>query len=88
MSSGQADEGQTVVALNLAASLGQAGRQVLVLDCNLRTPHLGRYVKRVVTAGVSTYLGAKKLPLAPLLRQHGLGQHHMQRKLPGSFLQG
>ena len=73
VSSGQADEGQTVVALNLAASLGQAGRQVLVLDCNLRTPHLGRYVKRVVTAGVSTYLGAKTLPLAPLLRQHGLG---------------
>lgn len=72
---GQKDEGQTVVALNLAASLSTAGQRVVVLDLNLRTPHLGRYVKGAAETGVADYLGAKAQPLAPLLHEQGLGRN-------------
>ena len=73
VSAGRPNQGQTLVALNLAASLGTVGKKVVVLDCNLRAPHLGRYVPPVAAAGVSSYLAASTLSVNSLCHDGGLG---------------
>ncbi|OGX83768.1 hypothetical protein BEN48_03080 [Hymenobacter glacialis] len=73
LTAGQANEGQTVVALNLAASLGQVGKRVAVVNFNLRTPHLGKYLAANNAAGVSNYLNGPGGPSAPLMNSSSLG---------------
>lgn len=72
---GQAREGQTVVALNVAASLGQVGKRVVVVDFNLRAPHLSQYLTASSAGedGVSSYLNGQGRPLPQLLHSGGLG---------------
>ena len=72
VSAGRPNQGQTVVALNLAASLGMVGKTVAVLDFNLRTPHLGNYVPPT-TSGLTNYLTENDALLTPLLHDGGLG---------------
>ena len=73
LTAGQANEGQTVVALNLAASLGRVGRRVLVLDFNLRAPHLDKYLPAKSEAGVTTFLTGQDATLPQLIKSDGLG---------------
>lgn len=73
LTAGQANQGQTVVALNLAASLGRVGKRVAVVDFNLRAPHLAKYLTPGAEAGVSSYLSGPGGAVAPLLNPSGLG---------------
>jgi len=50
------EDGKTTVAANLAVSLGQAGRRVLLVDANLRRPALQRFFAREDGKGLSNYL--------------------------------
>ena len=72
--SGLAGAGRTLVAVNLAASLGQAGRKVVVVDFNLRQPHLAEFLGQPAgEAGVSSYLADATRSVEPLVHAAGLG---------------
>lgn len=49
-------EGKSLTALNLAISLGQTHHKVLILDCDLRRPKLGRLLNCSAPAGISNVL--------------------------------
>ncbi|MCX6820462.1 MAG: P-loop NTPase [Candidatus Aenigmarchaeota archaeon] len=44
ISSGKGGVGKTTVAANLGLALRALGKRVLIVDCNLSTPHLGYYL--------------------------------------------
>lgn len=50
------EDGRTTVVMNLAASMAQAGRRVLVVDANFRQPAIGSLFPDVPKAGLSSAL--------------------------------
>lgn len=55
------DEGKSSVVVNTAKTLADSNHKVLVIDADLRSPSLGRYlrVRRDVHEGLSTFLSGK-----------------------------
>lgn len=55
------DEGKSSVSINIAKTLADTGKKVLLIDGDLRSPTVGRYlrVRRDVTQGFSTVLSGK-----------------------------
>lgn len=49
-------EGKSLTALNLAISLAQTDRSVLIIDCDLRRPKLNRLMNISAPAGISNIL--------------------------------
>jgi capsular exopolysaccharide synthesis family protein len=52
-------EGKTATAINLAATLAQAGQRVILLDCDMRNPRMHRAVGVDGTTGMSGYLSGQ-----------------------------
>jgi capsular exopolysaccharide synthesis family protein len=50
------EDGRTTVVMNLAASMAQAGRRVLVVDANFRQPAIGKMFPEATEAGLSSAL--------------------------------
>jgi polysaccharide biosynthesis transport protein len=71
VTSAQADEGKTLTACNLAVAFAQAGRRVLLVDADLRSPsvHLAFSVRNGV--GVTTALVAEDVTLDGLVQESG-----------------
>ena len=49
-------EGKTTVSVNLAISMAMKGKKVLIIDCDLRNPTVGKALQFKNTVGVSEYL--------------------------------
>lgn len=56
VTSPRADDGKTTVACNLAMSVAQGGRRVLLVDANFRRPALHRVFEVVMAKGLSNIL--------------------------------
>ncbi len=56
ISSAVPDEGKTVTATNLAITLAQTGRRVLILDCDFRKPRVARLLGLENSVGLLTAL--------------------------------
>lgn len=56
ITSSQPQEGKTTVSLNLACSLAQLGRKVLLIDADMRRPNCARQLGVDASHGLSAYL--------------------------------
>ena len=55
--SAQAHEGKTTVCINLAVTFAQAGSRVLIIDADMRSPSVHRYLKTQSSPGLSDKIG-------------------------------
>jgi len=60
VTSAQAAEGKTSLAVSLAASLAEPGSHILLIDGDLQAPGIGRLLKLTPTGGLETLLLGKK----------------------------
>ena len=68
------DEGKTTVAANLAVAFAQAGREVLLVDANLRQPDLHRHFGLNNTHGLSDLLQSADLDIGEVVRPTGVAR--------------
>ncbi|AXT86215.1 capsular biosynthesis protein [Aeromicrobium sp. A1-2] len=72
ISSAVPDEGKTVTATNLAITLAQTGRRVLILDADFRKPRVARLLGLENSVGVLTVL-VGRAPVEECIQQHESG---------------
>lgn len=72
VSSALPDEGKTIVASNLAISMAQSGRSVLLIDADLRNPNIARTLGLENSVGVLSVL-VGRVPFTDALQTHRSG---------------
>jgi polysaccharide biosynthesis transport protein len=69
ITSSKRSEGKTNTCVNLAITLAQANKKVLLMDCDLRNPKINRILQLDNQEGVSTFLEGDTKPLNLLIKQ-------------------
>jgi polysaccharide biosynthesis transport protein len=67
VTSSKRGEGKTSTSINLAITLAQANKKVLLMDCDLRNPKIHRILDLKNEAGISTFLADSSQPLNKLI---------------------
>ena len=68
ITSGVSGEGKSITLLNLAISIGQTGKKVLLIDADMRRPSVARLLVEQATPGLSEYL-AKEASQEEVIRK-------------------
>lgn len=77
VTSGSPSEGKSTVSLNLAVSLAQKDKRVLLIEADLRRPTLRRRLKLAGVGGLSTLLASQDNPFEPVSSESIPGLHIM-----------
>lgn len=72
VTSPSAEEGKTITCANLAATVAQGGKRVVLISSDLRRPTLERYFNLRNDAGLSTWLSMQSNDLAALVQDPGI----------------
>ena len=67
ITSSKRGEGKTSTSINLAITLAQANKKVLLMDCDLRNPKIHRILGLKNLDGVSSFLSTDSMPLHHLI---------------------
>ncbi len=67
ITSSKRGEGKTSTSINLAITLAQANKKVLLMDCDLRNPKIHRILGLKNLDGVSSFLSTGSMPLHHLI---------------------
>lgn len=70
VSSALPGEGKTTFAVNLAMSMAQKGKRILIVDCDLRNPSATEIMGLKGVPGLAEYL-EKKLPMQAVIKNSG-----------------
>ncbi len=69
VASSKRGEGKTNTCINLAITLAQANRKVLLMDCDMRNPKINRILGLLNNEGASTFLSSGFMPLKSLIQK-------------------
>lgn len=74
LTSGMSGEGKSFVSSNLATALATSGRKTLIMECDLRSPMVSKYLNCPTRVGLSDYLNGK-VPIEDIVQPASVNEN-------------